>query len=84
VVSKVTHKIDLSEIEEFNELSRADKSKAKTKVGNFVKEAILSNVGRAQSPVAGEGWKASLSPEYKKFKSKVSSSTIANMDYINR
>lgn len=40
----------------------------------------MSHLGDGKSPVSGERWKRTLSKEYKKRKSEVSSETIANME----
>lgn len=49
-------------------------------LADLVLEETLNAVGQSKSPVAGETWKASLSPGYKKFKSKFSSVLRANME----
>lgn len=52
----------------------------KKRIANLVLEEVLTSVGQSRSPVAGEGWKATLSAAYKKVKSKVSGNTKANME----
>lgn len=56
------------------------KEEAQSRIQDFVKEQVLSYVGEGKSPVQGGPWKRSLSPEYKKEKSKVSSATFANLE----
>lgn len=53
---------------------------ARKKMADFLLEKVLSYVGDGKSPVAGGEWKRTLSPEYKKVKSKVSSKLFANME----
>jgi hypothetical protein len=53
---------------------------AKQRIADLVLEEVLNYVGKASSPVSGESWQASLSPAYKKYKAKHSSSTKANME----
>lgn len=57
-----------------------DSDDTKQKIADMVLEEVLNYVGKSSSPVAGEGWKKSLSPEYKKIKAKVSSNLSANME----
>lgn len=49
-------------------------------IGEFVLNEILQSVGSGSSPVSGEGWKKTLSPEYKKEKQEISGSAFANME----
>lgn len=49
-------------------------------LANLIREEVLAAVGNSRSPVAGESWKATLSPGYKKFKKKYSSVLRANME----
>lgn len=77
---KVRYELDLTKISDFNELNKKAKEKAKKQVGDFVKESILENVGEGRSPVANGQWKKSLSPAYKKIKSKTSSVSYSNME----
>lgn len=53
---------------------------AKQRLAELVREEVLNHVGQSKSPVAGEGWKSSLSPSYKKQKGKYSSVLKANME----
>lgn len=80
MVSKVTKKIDLTEIDEFKKLNNEGEALAKRQVGNFLKETILDYVGEGRSPVDGVNYVKSLSPEYKKYKSTRSSVSFANME----
>lgn len=57
-----------------------DVREAKKRIADLILEEVLSYVGQAKSPVSGESWKSSLSPAYKKQKSKVSSVLQANME----
>jgi len=54
------------------------KSLFKNEVANYLKEQVLSDVGRARSPVTGRNF-VGLNKDYKKIKSKVSGSTRANL-----
>lgn len=56
------------------------KREAKQRMAEVIREEVLNHVGQAKSPVAGESWKASLSPGYKKYKAKYSSAKNANME----
>lgn len=53
---------------------------AKKKIADLVLTEVLDYVGGSRSPVSGEGWKKSLSADYKKLKSKISGNTTANME----
>jgi len=57
-----------------------DRDQVKEDVGNYLVEAILTEVSKGNSPVKGGAWKKTLSPSYKKVKSKYSSKLIANME----
>ena len=56
------------------------REKAKEAVMNYLKEEALSWIGRGKSPVEGDVWKTSLSPEYRKHKAQESSSKFANLE----
>ncbi len=60
-------------------IPEGDWSNAKEEVLDYVKEQILVDLSRAQSPVTGEAFVA-LSPEYAKRKAEVSSAVIPNME----
>lgn len=49
-------------------------------ISEFIHDSILEHVSEGKSPVSREGWNRTLSPDYKKIKSKVSGSTTANME----
>jgi hypothetical protein len=53
---------------------------AKQELCEFILEEVLSHVGDGKSPVSGGKWKRSLSKDYKKKKSEISSSLFANME----
>jgi hypothetical protein len=78
-VTKVTHKLDLSDKLEGIK-NREVRRQTLEEVGQYLVEQILENCGRSKSSVAGGSWKGSLSPQYKKRKEKMSSSTSPNME----
>ena len=57
-----------------------NKQAALDEVGEFIRDSILDHLGEASTPVSGGAYKATLSPDYKKFKSKISGNTSANME----
>jgi hypothetical protein len=61
-------------------IPEAAKTQIKRDVGDYLVEQITKSAGRAQSPVAGESWKQTLSPEYKKKKKAEGLPTKANME----
>ena len=75
-MNKITYKMRLP----LTDIPRSDRDKVKEEVGNYLIEAILTEVGRGESPVKGGSWKRQLSPTYKKVKSKYSNKLIANME----
>ena len=76
MASKVTYKIKL----DTDGLSRSEKKRVKDEAGEYLVDSILEYVSKGSSPVSGGQYKRSLSKEYKKVKSKISSSGIANME----
>lgn len=56
------------------------KEKIKDAVGEYLIEQTLLSVGDATSPISGESWKKTLSPEYKKVKDEYGGSLVANME----
>ncbi len=63
-----------------NKVPDDNKKQAQREISDFILDAVLDIVGGAKSPVKGEGWKQSLSTEYKEFKKTQSSSSKANME----
>ena len=59
---------------------KSELAAAKREIADFVLEAVIDAVGDGNSPVAGGKWKKSLSPAYKKLKSKESGVSFANME----
>ncbi len=62
-------------------LPEAAKNRIKNDVGDFLVEQLVKSAGKTQSPVAGESWKATLSPEYAKKKKAEGLGTKANLDF---
>lgn len=60
--------------------SESAKDKIKQAVGEYLVEQTLLFVGDAKSPIAGEGWKRSLNPEYKKEKVADGGTGFANLE----
>lgn len=78
-MNKISYKFDPFEISN-RDAPKKNINKIKKEIAEFVLDQVLNNVGHGKSPVKGEAWKKSLSPNYKKVKSKLSSSSIANME----
>lgn len=77
---KLTYEFD--PFEEFKDLvvPKERRSEVMEEVAAYLKEQTLSYVGEGRSPVAGEGTFPKLSEDYKKKKSGLSSSPIANLE----
>lgn len=81
-MSKVTFKINLSDLvsaEALSELSSSSKKNILKDINEFVIDKILLNTGRGISAVDGAKWD-DLSPEYKKFKTKSGGVGRANLE----
>jgi hypothetical protein len=76
MVSKVTYKMKLP----LKDVPVDVRDTVKKEVGNYIVEAILSDVSKATSPVQGAGWQKTLNKRYAKEKSKYSNKLIANME----
>lgn len=61
-------------------IPEAAKTQIKRDVGDYLIEQITKSAGRARSPVAGESWQATLSPEYAKKKKAEGLPAKANME----
>lgn len=61
-------------------VKKEKREEAYDRAGAFIRDSILSTVGGGTSPVSGESWKRSLSPEYARRKKEVSSADFANME----
>lgn len=77
MVDKVTFKMPLRKNKELKDVKDIDA--VKKEIGDYLVEEILHHVGSAKSPVTGDSFDA-LSEKYKKFKSKISSNPIPNME----
>lgn len=62
------------------DIPKNERETVKKEVGNYIIEAILTDVSKATSPVQGGGWKKGLTDKYAKIKSKYSNQLIANME----
>lgn len=62
------------------EIPRARRKEALKAAAEYLKDAVLADVGAGKSPVAGGPWKRSLTPDYKTKKSKESSALYANLE----
>jgi hypothetical protein len=62
------------------QVKRGKKTEALKEIAEFIHSEILSFVGDGRSPVEGEGWKKQLNKNYAIAKSKVSGSSVANME----
>lgn len=49
-------------------------------IADFIRDEMLQHIGAGNSPVSGGAWKKSLSKDYEKIKSKLSSAKFANME----
>lgn len=79
MVDKISYKFDPEELTGLK-IPAGKRRQVKMEIADFIEEKVLSAVGEAKSPVAGESWKRSLNKDYRKFKGEHSSSTIANME----
>lgn len=61
-------------------LSDSDRDRVKEEVGELILDGILSNVGKARSPVAGYGAFPELSSDYKKEKKEDGRGTKASLE----
>ena len=64
---------------DLSDVPSSDRSKALREVGQYLVEAILSDVGDTRSPVTGRMFKK-LSADYAEKKSEESSSPVANLE----
>lgn len=62
------------------DIPRNKRQEALEAAAEFLKEALLENIGQAKSPVSNGKWIKGLSPEYKKRKSEESSELFANLE----
>ena len=62
-------------------IPEAAKNRIKNDVGDFLVEQLIKSAGQSKSPVSGESWKATLSPEYAKKKKSEGLGTKANLDF---
>lgn len=56
------------------------KDKIKDEVGSYLLEQTLLSIAETKSPITGEAWKSTLSPEYRKEKQKDGATPIANLE----
>jgi hypothetical protein len=80
MTEKVTHKIDLTKIKNYDRLKKTVQTKVKKEVADLVKESIFAHLGEGRTPVKGAPYKRSLSPAYKERKGEHSSVDFANLE----
>lgn len=71
-----------SEIDLFDGLVLSDEAKARAseRIGEFLVEQVLSSVAEKKSPIQGEGWKQTLSKDYKAEKQSEGVTAEPNME----
>lgn len=76
--AKVTSYIDLNDYG-LGEVPEGRRASVKADVGNYLVSQIRRNLRSSRSPVAGEGFKTTLSEAYRRYKSSVGGGSQANL-----
>jgi hypothetical protein len=78
-MAKLTKIINLSDYG-IKDVPKSEKESIKEDIAEYILNSILDSVADAKSPVSGEGWKKTLSKDYKQKKAEISGNTTANME----